>query len=105
MTHTFPWPPASADYRSHKDPAFGELSRKVVEVNLQATPGIVHQRSDSTTQTVWFRRVNSSTQYEPRQGDAVESEQEMRSERMASFLKVRARPFSATACVRAGARR
>lgn len=60
----------------------------MLEVNLQATPGILYQRSDSATQTVWFRRVHSSTQYEPRKGDAQETAEEMRSERMASFLKV-----------------
>eukprot|EP00499_Haloplacidia_sp_CaronLabIsolate_P009410 CAMPEP_0196771506 /NCGR_PEP_ID=MMETSP1104-20130614/1722_1 /TAXON_ID=33652 /ORGANISM="Cafeteria sp., Strain Caron Lab Isolate" /LENGTH=390 /DNA_ID=CAMNT_0042141627 /DNA_START=8 /DNA_END=1177 /DNA_ORIENTATION=+ len=75
------------EFRQHKDPAFGELSRKVLDMGLQAAPGLSWGKADAQTQTLWHRRVNSSTQYAPRvakEGEAVEA---MRDPRMASFLK------------------
>ncbi|RLN02703.1 hypothetical protein BBJ28_00011642 [Nothophytophthora sp. Chile5] len=69
------------EWRQHKDPNY-ELTRLEQDVGLQGTPALV----DGTTQTSWFRSVNSALQYEPIVMAAAQRRAEMDSEALQTFL-------------------
>ncbi|KAG7384859.1 WD repeat-containing protein 63 [Phytophthora pseudosyringae] len=69
------------EWRQHKDPNY-ELTRMEQDVGLQGTPPLV----DGTTQTSWFRSVNSALQYEPIVMEPAERRTEMDSDKVQAFL-------------------
>ncbi|ETK81029.1 hypothetical protein L915_13419 [Phytophthora nicotianae] len=69
------------EWRQHKDPNY-ELTRLEQDVGLQGTPPLV----DSTTQTSWFRSVNSALQYEPIVMEPTRRRAEMDSDKIQAFL-------------------
>ncbi|ETL87725.1 hypothetical protein L917_13126 [Phytophthora nicotianae] len=69
------------EWRQHKDPNY-ELTRLEQDVGLQGTPPLV----DSTTQTSWFRSVNSALQYEPIVMEPTRCRAEMDSDKIQAFL-------------------
>ncbi|KAJ0409513.1 hypothetical protein ATCC90586_009053 [Pythium insidiosum] len=70
------------EWRQHKDPNY-ELTRMEQDIGLQGIPELV----DNSTQTSWFRAVNSALQYEPVVMDAKRRQDEMDGERMQAFLE------------------
>lgn len=70
------------EWRQHKDPNY-ELTRLEQDVGLQGIPELV----DGSTQTSWFRSVNSALQYEPIVMDAKKRQEEMDAEKMQVFLQ------------------
>ncbi|DAZ96598.1 TPA: hypothetical protein N0F65_000164, partial [Lagenidium giganteum] len=70
------------EWRQHKDPNY-ELTRMEQDVGLQGIPELV----DGSTQTSWFRSVNSALQYEPILMDKKKRTEEMDSEKMQAFLE------------------
>ncbi|KAG3017635.1 hypothetical protein JG687_00005411 [Phytophthora cactorum] len=69
------------EWRQHKDPNY-ELTRLEQDVGLQGTPPLV----DGTTQTSWFRSVNSALQYEPIVMEPAQRQAEMDSDKIQAFL-------------------
>ncbi|KAL3671140.1 WD repeat-containing protein 63 [Phytophthora oleae] len=69
------------EWRQHKDPNY-ELTRLEQDVGLQGTPPLV----DGTTQTSWFRSVNSALQYEPIVMEPARRRAEMDSDKIQAFL-------------------
>ncbi|KAE9004249.1 hypothetical protein PF010_g13480 [Phytophthora fragariae] len=69
------------EWRQHKDPNY-ELTRLEQDVGLQGTPALV----DGTTQTSWFRSVNSALQYEPIVMEPTQRRAEMDSDKIQAFL-------------------
>ncbi|RHY01402.1 hypothetical protein DYB36_002923 [Aphanomyces astaci] len=67
--------------RQHKDPNY-DLTRMEQDVGLQGIPDLI----DNTTQTSWFRAVNSALQYEPIKFPSDLRDREMQSNRMQTFL-------------------
>ncbi|RHY32300.1 hypothetical protein DYB32_002680 [Aphanomyces invadans] len=67
--------------RQHKDPNY-DLTRMEQDIGLQGIPDLI----DNTTQTSWFRAVNSTLQYEPIKVACELREREMQSNRMQTFL-------------------
>ncbi|KAG6578232.1 Cytoplasmic dynein intermediate chain [Phytophthora cinnamomi] len=70
------------EWRQHKDPNY-ELTRLEQDVGLQGTPALV----DGTTQTSWFRSVNSALQYEPIVMEPAQRRAEMDSDKIQAFLE------------------
>ncbi|TYZ65638.1 hypothetical protein PybrP1_000589 [[Pythium] brassicae (nom. inval.)] len=70
------------EWRQHKDPNY-ELTRLEQDVGLQGIPELV----DGSTQTSWFRSVNSALQYEPIVMDTATRQDEMDAEKMQAFLQ------------------
>lgn len=75
-------PTGFVEWRQHKDPSY-ELTRLEQDVGLQGIPELV----DGSTQTSWFRSVNSVLQYEPIVMDAAKRQEEMDAEKMQAFLQ------------------
>ncbi|GMF24948.1 unnamed protein product [Phytophthora lilii] len=69
------------EWRQHKDPNY-ELTRLEQDVGLQGTPALI----DGTTQTSWFRSVNSALQYEPIVMEPAQRRAEMDSDKIQAFL-------------------
>lgn len=70
------------EWRQHKDPNY-ELTRLEQDIGLQGIPELV----DGSTQTSWFRSVNSALQYEPIVMDPKKRQEEMDAEKMQEFLE------------------
>lgn len=70
------------EWRQHKDPNY-ELTRLEQDIGLQGIPELV----DNSTQTSWFRSVNSALQYEPITMEPRKREAEMDTEKMQLFLE------------------
>uniref|UniRef100_K3W8D7 Uncharacterized protein n=1 Tax=Globisporangium ultimum (strain ATCC 200006 / CBS 805.95 / DAOM BR144) TaxID=431595 RepID=K3W8D7_GLOUD len=70
------------EWRQHKDPNY-ELTRLEQDIGLQGIPELV----DGSTQTSWFRSVNSALQYEPIVMDPKKRQTEMDAEKMQQFLE------------------
>jgi len=68
--------------RQHKDPNY-ELTRMEQDIGLQGILDMV----DGTTQTSWFRAVNSALQYEPMKIPRESCEKELESGKMHAFLQ------------------
>lgn len=69
------------EWRQHKDPNY-ELTRLEQDVGLQGIPELV----DNSTQTSWFRSVNSALQYEPIRMEAKRRQDELDSDKLQVFL-------------------
>lgn len=69
------------EWRQHKDPNY-ELIRLEQDVGLQSTPPLV----DHSTQTSWFRSVNSALQYESIRMPPASCRAEMDSDKVQEFL-------------------
>ncbi|CEG49011.1 Cytoplasmic dynein intermediate chain [Plasmopara halstedii] len=69
------------EWRQHKDPNY-ELIRAEQDVGLQCTLPLV----DNSTQTSWFRSINSALQYEPMILSTAQCQVEMESDKMHEFL-------------------